>query len=482
MGGNITKSSYLKKVLVLGIAILFVATIIFPSTYGKEKNNGILNSSSPPTDYGSKEYWALIVAPWVYGEDPRFKNSSRFSAEKVYNCLVSSNNWQEDHIKMITCENGTKTNIIRGFRWLDAMEDENDVSVIYIATHGWQMSLFNIPLDLPPFDEADHCDEVLVTYWSFKYPLLTCLRDDELKFLVNQLESEGICIIIDSCYAGGFNDSPKNNSFKKSIFPMGYNRDFSADDFKKEFSEEIDGDNRVIIMATEEDEVGWMTPEGLDFTNILVKSFDSDFADFNNNGFISAEEAFNYTWFRLYDQNPTIYDGYNGELDLTVSSYEVYFLDNCESPGEWTTVDHTQGIGGDLWHLSEADSYSTSPTHCWYLGNENTIRYNNNMNNSLVSPEIKLGKNPMLSFFSKAETESHDFLMLDISANNWSSFITYNILPSDDWDDSKIYLNSYSEKTIQIRLRVVSDESIPFNLFSTIGFFMIDEILIYRAW
>jgi len=63
-------------------------------------------------------------------------------------------------------------------------------------------------------------------------------------------------------------------------------------------------------------------------------------------------------------------------------------------------------VGGDLWHLSEIDC--TSPTHCWYLGDEDTERYNNNMNNSLVSPEIKLGLNPLLTFIANVSREQYE--------------------------------------------------------------------------
>ncbi|KYK21585.1 hypothetical protein AYK21_00585 [Thermoplasmatales archaeon SG8-52-2] len=162
-----------RKGLVLGIIVIFIGTIIIPSSYGLVKNNRIDTLNNKNTENGNIEYWALLVGPWVLGENPTFKNSSRYSAEMMYDALISSKNWREDHIKMITCENGTKTNIIKGLRWLDAMEDKDDISVIYIATHGVQLSFFGIPLDLPPFDEADHCDEALVTYWSFEYPLLT---------------------------------------------------------------------------------------------------------------------------------------------------------------------------------------------------------------------------------------------------------------------------------------------------------------------
>ena len=210
------KNKMLGKSFVFGIIVLFIGMNVTLSTGNGLKENQELPDNKPIGIYGSNlDYWALIVGVGVYAKHPEQNISSHLDAEAMYNSLISSEHWQEDHIRLITCENATKTNITKGFRWLDEMEDKDDVSVIYISTHGGQLSLFGMPLDLPPFDETDHCDEVLATYNSFANPL-TYLRDDELKFLVDKLESQGICIIIDSCYSGGFNDTSRRISLSNN--------------------------------------------------------------------------------------------------------------------------------------------------------------------------------------------------------------------------------------------------------------------------
>ncbi len=477
------KSLY-KKGLVLGVISLFVGVNVYLST-----GMGLIEKleSSDDVTIGiyddDLEYWALIVGVGIYAKHPEQNISSHLDAEGMYHSLISSEHWKEDHIKLITCENATKINITKGFRWLDEMEDKDDVSVIYISTHGGQLSLFGMPIDLPPFDETDHCDEVLATYYSFANPL-TYLRDDELKFLVNKLESQGICVIIDSCYAGGFNDTSCRITLRSNIVSPTYiNEDFSSTDFINDFSEEIRKDGRVILMSSLEDEVSWGDSKGGHFTNILKKSIGEGFGDLNNNGFISAEEAFNYTQPRTgYNQHPTMYDGYEGELHLTVAWYETTFFDNCENVGGWTTIDHTEGIGGDLWHLSE-NNY-VSPKHCWYLGDENTMRYNNYMNNSLVSPEIKLGEKPWLIFMSNLSKDYYDDLRIDISTDNWSTYSTryghyFSIWRANDISLYSSSFGNFSGETIQMRFRITSDESIPFDLRKGVGFFMIDDIFIY---
>ena len=50
----------------------------------------------------------------------------------MYEMLLDSDWWSEDHIKVIKGRDATATNIIQGFRWLDQMDDDDDNS-----TAGW---------------------------------------------------------------------------------------------------------------------------------------------------------------------------------------------------------------------------------------------------------------------------------------------------------------------------------------------------------
>jgi hypothetical protein len=479
------RNRLLKKVLVLVTIVIFNYVFVTMAIGINMSENLSLNNSpfKTPKDSGI-EYWALLIGPWIYGDEPWIQNASSISAEKMYNSLSSSNHWKKDHIKLITGKNATKRNIIKGFRWLDGMEGKNDVVIIYFATHGGKLTFFGFPLDLPPFDEADKSDEILATHYSFKYPYLTYLRDDEIRFLIDQLESKGICLIVDSCSAGGFSEIADITSLFSRGNPMKYKggNSFSAA-FIEGFSEEIEGNGRVILMASEEDEIAWATPDGLDFSLELIKSLRKGLFDFNRNGFISAEEAFNFTQFKFNHQNPVICDNYDGELDITISNYTIDFFDRCSNNSRWTTIDHAGGNGGDLWHISEIDC--TSPTYCWYLGDENTMRYNNNMNNSLVSPNIKIGVNPILTLFGRAARDYYDFLMIDVSSDNWNSYQS-DLLWFDQydkyWDEKEIYLGDFDEETIQIRFRVTTDEKIPYNPDEGKGFFMIDDIIIYSEY
>ncbi|HWR27364.1 MAG TPA: carboxypeptidase regulatory-like domain-containing protein [Candidatus Thermoplasmatota archaeon] len=259
------------------------------------------------------EYWALLVGAGDYAENPMEDRPDMIlEVNDFYAHLLHSDWWPADHIKVLTGEDATVVNIIAGLRWLDRMEDSNDISLVYLSTHG-----FPLGFDIPPKDEADGTDEALVTYWGFSFPSLV-IWDDELNVLLNRLESKGVCLIVDSCYAGGFNDPPNWNITDiptDSQHQMAY----GAEEWAKGFGEDVRGQKRVVLMGSCEDEEA--VSGG--FGPYLVDGI-RGYADSNGDGIISAEEVFYYAQPRSAQmQHPTLYDGYDGELPImTVQSSE----------------------------------------------------------------------------------------------------------------------------------------------------------------
>jgi hypothetical protein len=199
-------------------------------------------------------------------------------------------------------ENATLLNILAGLRWLDHKDTKNDVSLVYLSTHG-----FHLAIDVPPKDEKDGVDEGLIPYWGFAFPM-QFIWDDELNFLLNRLESKGVCLVVDSCFAGGFNDPPNWNRTSTSIPPASSK---SAAEWAQGFGEDVRGQNRVIIMGSREDQEaysGGFTPYFIDGLR--------GYADANQDNVVTAEESFYYVEPRCVMQQPTMYDGYPGELPL----------------------------------------------------------------------------------------------------------------------------------------------------------------------
>jgi len=255
---------------------------------------------------GETEYWALLVGVGDYAENPMEDRPDMIREVNDFDTqLLRSDWWPSDHVKVLTGENATIVNIIAGLRWLDRMDDNNDISLVYFSTHG-----FPLGFDIPPKDEADGTDEALVSYWGFSFPTLV-IWDDELNVLLNRLESKGVCLIVDSCYAGGFNDPP-NWNLTSDAATVQQQHHLAAERWAKEFGEEVRGQKRVVLMASCEDEEA--VSGG--FGPYLVDGI-RGYADANDDGIVSAEELFAYAETRSAQmQQPTMYDGYDGELPL----------------------------------------------------------------------------------------------------------------------------------------------------------------------
>jgi len=300
----------LKKSKIIAIAILFIGASFLPQVGALgQTNTKIQDNDNKTTNHvtADTEYWALLVAVGVYADNPEENRPLMLEeVDDFYDLLLESPWWSEDHIKVIKGEEATTTGIIQGLRWLDRMEDSDDISVVYITTHG-----FPLDVDLPPADEEDGFDEALMSYWGFAYPNLF-IWDDELNVLLNRLESQGVCLIVDSCYAGGFNDPPDWNFSIQPINPFyQIQTDQAITKWIQGFGEEVRGQGRVVLMASREDEVSYSGG----FAPYLIDGL-RGFGDTNMDGIVTAEEAFYYSEPRTYRQHPTMYDGYDGELPL----------------------------------------------------------------------------------------------------------------------------------------------------------------------
>ncbi len=144
-----------KNILSKGVSFLIV--ILFVSLASASNIN--INISNAST-FNDTEYWALLIAVGVYANHPEQNRPSMLEeVENMRNLLLVSEHWKEDHIKVIKGEDATMWNIFKGLLWLNKMDDKDDFSLVYITTHGGQLSR-----DKWPRDEEDGRDEVLASY------------------------------------------------------------------------------------------------------------------------------------------------------------------------------------------------------------------------------------------------------------------------------------------------------------------------------
>jgi hypothetical protein len=303
----------------------FVMLLIFIIFFFPTISGGIINKSIDTSflNYSSKhiektsmssnndvEYWALLIAVGVYYQVPDMNRPSMLNEVANFEqVLSSSSNWDNDHIKVIKAEDATVLNIFKGFKWLDRNEDENDISLIYLTTHG-----FPHFWDRPPFDEADHRDEALATYYGFlpydnpfRWEYLSnpfgIILDDQFNYWFNSLESQGVGVIVDSCHSGGFND----------YYTIGSNKEYTTD-FSQEFGRELQGQNRIVVTSVPEEDVSY----GSYFSHHLIQGFQW-FADSNHDNIVTLEESFYYAENKVEQQtgmDPQIFDNYPGELPI----------------------------------------------------------------------------------------------------------------------------------------------------------------------
>jgi len=272
-----------KEKISLAIVLILVGTIFLPIQSTPLQAGILQNPSKTGTD---TQYWALLVGVGKYAENPEQNRPDMIlEVNDLKDLLLQSPWWSEDHIKILTAENATRGNILAGFRWLNKMASSEDVVLVCLSTHG-----NHLPFDIPPLDEVDGDDEMLVTYWGFAYNS-SFINDDTINIMLNKLKSNNVCLIVDSCYAGGFNDHWK---------------------LLKSAPEQ----NRVILMGSCEDELSYSGG----FAPYLIDGL-RGYADSNGDGVVTAEETFNYAQPRsTQQQHPTIYDGYPGELPLTTDT------------------------------------------------------------------------------------------------------------------------------------------------------------------
>jgi hypothetical protein len=283
-----------------------------PKDVLKENNKKDVSSFFNTQKTAGSEYWALLFAVGVYKNNPDQNRPSMLEAvDNLHDVLLDSPQWKIENIHKITGSEATGVRLIQELIWLIKNEDSDDMSLIYITTHGSPLRNFNgYPIDIPPKDEYDGADEILIMYDGFD-KWYGFVWDDLLNFFISLLKSKGVCLIVDSCFSGGFNDNP--------LFKRTTSIEYSAESFTQDFTNELSSQNRIVLMSCEENEVSY----GSDFSDLLIAGFAglADIPPFGNgDGIRSAEEAFDLAEFWLEfigQQHPTILDLYPGEFPVT---------------------------------------------------------------------------------------------------------------------------------------------------------------------
>jgi hypothetical protein len=269
------------------LTIFILLLIIFSN--GSIAINSSFNYKEIKTLSDFNELWAVLI---TYGSP---SNDDK-NAEDLLN-ILKNNGWDENNILYLRQKEATKNAILNiSDRLNDLGVEEEDMVLFFFSMHGNRIE------DVPPLDEPDNMDEAIAAYdEDNKY---VNVLDDELRLMFEEIKSENMVLIFETCFSGGMIDG------------------FS--DLKKS--------GRIIITSAKENETsfglfilkGWLFPH---FINKGLKGK----ADKNNDGLVTAEETYTYardpvirrtTIFayllyivhrRLIIQHPQIYDGWPTE-------------------------------------------------------------------------------------------------------------------------------------------------------------------------
>jgi len=293
----------LKTVIILATLIILLtsslSTIVPASSITKNKDtleSLDINSSD------DVEYYAVLIgiSEFKYIETlPEDKLDD--NAIAMHELLIKSNNWNEENTLLLTNENATKEAIqISIVDWLDEREDENDVVLYYFSSHSLKM-----PLKYRKYGHT-YSFPYNISNFSFSEDKIT---DIELDSWLDELESNNICLIMDTCYSGKMKSLIQKN---RVILTAGGKHFFCGVD--------------------ESDALGF----GI-FTFFIMQGL-KGIGDFNKDGWVTAEECFRYAkiptihssiWRQFpfiqewnnqtiiwFFQVPTMYDRYPGSFKL----------------------------------------------------------------------------------------------------------------------------------------------------------------------
>ena len=234
---------------------------------------GIVKSFNPnpvdPEPTITSDSYAVIVGISDY---PGYQNDLPSPATEAKNMkdTLCSKGWMEENMVLLTNAEATRQGILDALDWLS---QKTGTVLFYFSGHGTQVKDTS-------GDESgiDFLDEAIVPY---ECTISSFILDDELADIVAGFKAEEIVLIFISCFSGGMAE-------KGTV-------SISKEKFLKAPLEELQGENRVIIAACQEGLTTYELPLfGQPVAKYLRKSFSGE-ADLNNDGKVTAEEAFEYT-------------------------------------------------------------------------------------------------------------------------------------------------------------------------------------------
>jgi len=267
--------------------------------------------ASPPED-GWTGHAVLVGVPYCPGSTELLEYADNDAWDLRAALMLDADHWRAENITMLCGDAGTAEAISSAVRAMGVAAAPGDVCVFSYAGHGGQVA------DTSPLDEADGLDEYLSTCTEW-------VCDDEIAEWFAAFECRNVCLVIDSCRAGGVSKSVSPVDEPPEDLAAGIAEDFSRSVATACDARAVDGSSECgpVLLAASSETGTSRTSIALEngiFTFFVVEALWQPRTDADGDGIVSAEEVFAYAAPRTMDyspgQTPVLLDLDENELPL----------------------------------------------------------------------------------------------------------------------------------------------------------------------
>jgi tetratricopeptide (TPR) repeat protein len=257
---------------------ILIACLLLSLSFSLYGQTPQVNNLSPLEDR-----FALIIGISRYLSPENKLDFADKDADALHQALINSCRFSPEHIQILKNEEATYDKIRRNIEgWLSKQTTQKDTILIYFSGHGSQDTDDGN-------DEEDGLDEFLLPYDYDDDDMSSAIRDDIFSIWINNLKSEKIVIIIDTCFSGGATRAKGINHIKTKG-PL------LVDGINKDIFKEIPKTGVALLAACSDRQSSNEEPDfrsGL-FTHFLLESIKKE-NDTNNDNRLSLEELFEPT-------------------------------------------------------------------------------------------------------------------------------------------------------------------------------------------
>jgi len=283
----------MKKIISIMVVSLFLLIAISTS-------NAVETKTFVSND-NETEYYAVIAAATDYPGVWKDLPINDTLVKSIYYALISNNNWKPENIIFLfnnesvypynqeKYEDGaTRANILEALQEMSERVDNNDIFLFSWQGHGANVE------DEGIIDESDALDEVIAprdAYRDSTDMLHNYITDDQLNDSFSKINAEGMLLIFESCLSGGL---------------VG----------EEPYSHDVNGPGRVVYVSTLDGFLGRASYVlGFPMTFMIGRALDQNSKyignaeDLNNDGYISAEELFEWSYPSICFSNSLMWIG-----------------------------------------------------------------------------------------------------------------------------------------------------------------------------